>query len=65
MNITVKAEVRTVPPPPPKQEVVITMEFPDAILLRDDLRAAISTTDVQHFGLNRLMNVLDQLSLET
>ncbi len=65
MNVTVKAEVRTVPPPPPKQELVITMELHDAILLRVDLHKAIAASEFQHFGLNRLVNVLDQLSLET
>lgn len=65
MNVTVKAEIKIIPPPPPKSVVVITMEFHDAILLRDDLRAAISAAVTPRFGLNRLINELDQLSLET
>jgi hypothetical protein len=64
-NVTVKAEIKIVPPPPPKSVVVITMEFHDAILLRDDIRSAITASDIQRFGLNRLINELDQLNLET
>lgn len=63
MNVTVKAEIRIVPPPPPTQEVVITMSPEDAVLLRDDLRAAIKASAIQRFGFNRLINVLDPLNL--
>lgn len=62
-KVTMKAEVRLVPPPPPKQEVVITMELHDAILLRDDVRKAITVLPELYYGLNRLIDELDELDL--
>lgn len=60
VNFTMKVEVRDVPPPPPQKEVAITMSIEEAILLRNDLRAAIDASDVQRFGLNRLWNELSK-----
>lgn len=65
MNITVKAEIRIVPPPPPKEEVVISMSPAEATLLRNDLRSATKEATVQRYGINRVLNALDELNLPT
>lgn len=63
MNCTVKAEIKVVPPPPPKVEVAITMTTEEAVMLRDDLRNAAKKSDVQRYGINRVLNALDALNL--
>lgn len=62
-SVTVKAERRPIPPPPPKDEIVITMSPEEAVMLRNDLRAVANVSTVQHFGINRVLNALDNLDL--